>query len=250
MNRLVQAISIVNSEWALAAFAIAAMLLLVKWLFPVSNKGTRLHQQRTYVLWIVVGFLFVLVLAPIAASTYRVSRKLKADAIYRIHVTVLDTEAHPVHGVTLHTTALNETTTGMDGAGEIATPRGSLPQTGIITVYADRDSAFEYGRADLHLNGDPNLSITITLMHDNTATVTGLVEDDAGHFLARAQVSIIGGESGMTGADGSFTLKANAAPGQMVSIHAEKTGFIPVNQYQPAGREPATVVLIRKGIRN
>ena len=73
-----------------------------------------------------------------------------------------------------------------------------------------------------------------------------MVQDDAGRAIAGASVTVIGGESATTLPTGSFTLKAGAARGQIVRVHAEKDGYTAVDQDHPAGREPVTIVLARQ----
>jgi hypothetical protein len=61
-------------------------------------------------------------------------------------------------------------------------------------------------------------------------------------------VSVIGyGEEAVTtSTDGSFVLPAHAAIGQSVRLHVEKEGYVPVDQYHPAGDEPAVIILEKK----
>jgi len=81
-----------------------------------------------------------------------------------------------------------------------------------------------------------------SLAHD--ATVTVLVEDEKGRALEGATVTVLGGESGATTRTGTLTLKTNAATGQAVQIHAEKTGHQVVDRDCPAGGDPVTLTLI------
>jgi hypothetical protein len=81
----------------------------------------------------------------------------------------------------------------------------------------------------------------VSSSHD--ATVTVLVEDEKGRALEGATVTVLGGESGATTRAGTLTLKTNAANGQAVRIHAEKTGYTVVDRDCPAGGDPVTLTL-------
>jgi hypothetical protein len=107
------------------------------------------------------------------------------------------------------------------------------PADGKVTVFADLEAAFLHGRTDAQLGEDLNPSVTISLKSARDATVTGLVQDDEGRAIPSAAVSVIVGESGDTSPTGSFTLKTNAAVGQIVRLHAEKRGYAAADQDHP-----------------
>ncbi len=129
---------------------------------------------------------------------------------------------------------------GKGGKPVLSAPRSSR-HTWIVS--ASLDSAGLHASQDTQLAADPNPTATIELTAAHDAVVSGLVEDDQSHAIAGATVSILGGESGLTKPDGSFTLKANAAIGQEVRLRAEKPRYLPVDQDHPAGRGDATIVL-------
>jgi hypothetical protein len=157
----------------------------------------------------------------------------------------LDTEHVPVSGATLRTTASNETTQTFQGIGIVAVYRATMPANGKVTIYADLDSAFLHGHTDLELANDPNPSVTIELKANGNAAVSGFVEDNAGHAVSGATVTVLGGESSLTTPNGTFAVKTSAAVGQQVRLHVEKIGYQAVDQDHPAGREPVTIVLVR-----
>jgi hypothetical protein len=249
---LIGAISQINSVWSIAAFAIAATIAVLK-IVLASPDATRRRGKAAPALlasslvWPIVLSICFLGALPVLANTFLETLKIKqqgaADAVYRVRVTVLDPSGNPAAGATLRTTASNETTATALDTAVITIPKATLPGGGKVTIFADLDSAFLHGRSDVALAADLNPSITIDLKSSRDATVTGLVEDDRGRAVVGATVSVLGGESGETSANGSFTLKTNAAAGQMVRVHAEKRGHRPVDQDHPAGREPVTVVL-------
>ena len=244
IKAFLEAIAKVNTIWSIAAFSIAAILAVVNLYLSSSSKASR---PLASVIWGVVVIICVLGIMPIAAHTYLESQRMKLLTIYRVRVMVLDPKGVPVSGATLRTTASNETATTFQGIAEIAIPKGSLPVDGKVTIYADLDSAYLHGHTDLQLTDDPNPSTKIELRYEGNAIVIGLVEDDSGRVVPAAAVAVLGGESGVTSRDGTFTLKTSAAVGQLVRLHAEKPGYKPVDQYHPAGPEPVTIVLIREG---
>ena len=235
-----KAIASVSSGWSLAAFAIAAIIAVLN----LFVKGHRKALTNSIV-WAAVVIICVLGLAPIVANVYL--KHLEADAltVYRVRTLVLDPERVPVSGATLRTTASNETTQTVQGIGIVAVYRTTMPANGKVTIYADLDSAFLHGHTDLELATDPNPSVTIELKANGNAAVSGLVEDNAGHAVSGATVTVLGGESSLTTPNGTFAVKTSAAVGQQVRLHVEKVGYHAVDQDHPAGREPVTIVLVR-----
>jgi hypothetical protein len=253
LDPLVKAIASVSDGWRIAAFSIAAILVAVK-LVLSSGRGSSKSGNKSSgksgdkpaqgkLLFLVAFFICVLGLAPILADAWLKTKPSGPPDVYRLRVIVLDPQHTPVTGATLRTAALNDTATNDKGIAELTIPRATLTAAGKITIYADLDSAGLHASHDIQLAADPNPTATIELKSVRDAVVSGLVEDDQSHAIAGATVSILGGESGLTKHDGTFTLKANAAVGQQVRLHAEKAGYQPVDQDHPAGRGDATIVL-------
>jgi hypothetical protein len=250
---LLGAIAHVNSIWSIAAFAIAAIVAVLKLALASPNAAKRRGKIAPpapghSIVWPSVIVICLIGALPILANTYLESRRIEQQSLFRIRVTVLDPQGNPISGVTLRTTASNETTATADGAGVVTIPGGAMPADRKVTIFADLESAFLHGRANVQLADDPNPSVTIELKSNRDATVTGVVEDEQGRAIAAATVHVLGGDSAETSATGSFTLNANAAVGQSVRLHAEKKGYKPVDQDHPAGREPATLVLSKEPI--
>ena len=248
---LLGAIAHVNSIWSIAAFAIAAVVAVLKVTVASPNGARRKGKSAPpalshAIVWPIVTVICLLGALPIVANTFLESRRIQQQSLFRVRVTVLDPQGNPISGVTLRTTASNETTATADGAGVVTIPAGALPADRKVTIFADLESAFLHGRTNVQLADDPNPSVTIEIKSNRDAAVAGVVEDEQGRAIAAATVHVIGGDSGETSATGSFTLKANAAVGQTVRLHAEKKGYKPVDQDHPAGREPATLVLARE----
>jgi hypothetical protein len=242
------AIAQINSAWSIAAFAIAAILAALNRALASPDAQRRRGQRAPAILtnsfvWPIVGAICFLGALPILANTYLESLKIRGGEFYRVRVIVLDPQGKPSSGATLRTTVSNETTATSQDTAVITIPKALVPADGKVTVFADLDSAFLHGRTDAQLGADLNPSITVNLTAARDATVTGLVQDDAGRAVSGATVSVVGGESGETSATGSFLLKTNAAVGQIVRLHAEKRGYAAVDQDHPAGREPVTIVI-------
>jgi hypothetical protein len=250
MTEFLNAIAHVNSAWSIAAFAIAAVLGVLNRLLSSPDALKRRGRKPPAILtnalvWPLVAAICFLGALPIVANTYLESLRVRGGDFYRIRVVVLGPDGNPVSGAVLRTNASNETTSTSQGTAVVTVPRGAVPQDGAVTIFADLDSAFLHGRADVRLESDLNPAVTIHAASPRDATVTGMVQDDAGRAIAGATVTVIGGESGATLPTGSFTLKAGAASGQIVRVHAEKDGYAAVDQDHPAGREPVTIVLAR-----
>jgi hypothetical protein len=237
-NDLVQQISSVTDAWRIAAFAISAVLSLVS--VAVASIGKRARAALVVLALLIVCCLGI---APIIADAYL--RHAASSDVYYVRVDAVDSHNIPVQGAVLHVAAVNDTATNSEGVGNLTIPLATLNATKKITIYADLNPQSLHGHADLTLGTDMHPSITITLIHPTDATVTGIVEDDAGNALSGAGVSVVGGASGLTGADGGFTLKANAADNEIVRLHAQKTGYKAVDQNHPAGPDPVTIVLRR-----
>ena len=240
LDPLIKAIASVSDIWRIAAFAIAAILIALR-LVLGSGGGKKTAQGK--LLFLVASCICILGLAPILADAWLKAKPPGPPDVYHLRIIVLDPQHTPVTGATLRTAALNDTATNDQGIAELTIPRATLSADGKITVYAGLDFAGLHASKDIQLAADPNPTATIELTAARDAVVSGLVEDDQLHAIAGATVSILGGESGLTKADGTFTLKANTAVGQTVRIHVEKAGYNPVDQDHPAGRGDATIVL-------
>jgi len=230
----------ISNQWSLAAFAIAAILY-----FLLKRRG-----KIPAVAWASIAAILILGLTPIVASVYvqRAGIADLASAIYRVRVTVLDPQQMPIDSAKVWSSMGGEPKR-VTGGWQFDIPAASKPADGRLTVYASVAEAFLGGRRELRLGDDRNPSITIQLARDASASVRGIVVDQAGHAIANARVSVAGYESEgtTTQVGGSFQLPAHAARGQQTQLHAEKEGYKAVNQWQPAGDDPSTLVLEREG---
>jgi hypothetical protein len=82
LTKLVETAAHVSSQWSLAAFAIAAILVALQ----LRSRG-RVSPGA----WVGIGAIVILGLTPILANSIR-----ERDAIYRVRVTVLDPAQVPV----------------------------------------------------------------------------------------------------------------------------------------------------------
>lgn len=175
-------------------------------------------------------------------------RTLRRPDIYRVRVILLDPQRRPVDDANIWSTYGGEKMR-VEGGLLFQIPAASIPASGRLKLYATKDSAFLSGEGELQLGSDPNPAVTIELIRPiRNVLVRGIVLDESNNAVSGARVSVVGFESEAvtTKADGGFVLPAHAAVGQQVLLHAEKPGYRAVNQYHPAGDEPATIILERR----
>ena len=240
MEALIQAIASVNSGWRIAAFAIAAILVAAKLVLDSGDKAKKkMDQTKTF--FILAAFISVLGLAPILAEA--LLKHEGSPDVYRVRVAVLNPQNVPVSGATLRSPAFNDAAVTANGIAQLTKPRATLSADGKVTIFADLDDQSLHASQQIQLADNPNPTLTIKLNLASDATVSGLIEDESNHAIGGATISVLGGETGSTSPNGTFTLKANAAVGQQVRLHAEKPGYQSVDQDHPAGREPVTIVL-------
>jgi hypothetical protein len=246
IEALIKAIGGVSSGWSLIAFCVAGLVVAFKGFAVVNHRqGAAYAGPPGSVVWaLVFGICFVAAL-PFAARAYTGKLDNEAKAVYRIKTTVLDTQGAPLAGASLHATATSITQTDTQGVAEVVVYTATLSKDRKVTIYADLDSEFLHGHADLLLTNDLYPQVTIQVKAEGDAVISGLVEDDTHHALPGATVSVLGGDSGVTAANGMFSLKTNAPLGKPVRLHVEKNGYGAVDQDHPAGRGQVTVVLAR-----
>jgi len=229
----------VSTMWSLAAFAIAAVIIIV------TRKGGRLPAAALVALVAIV----LLGLTPIVGNLYL---RLHTDggSVYRIRATVLGPGRMPVPVDDAKPwSSLGGEPKQVAGGWQFDIPTASRPRDGQVTIYAQRDSC--RGNTSLHLKDDFNPACTIKLICDTGAEVRGIVEDDSGTAVEGVQVSVVGygQEAVTTTSAGSFTLPAHAAQGESVRLHAQKLGYTSTNQDHPAGGLPATLIINHQNAR-
>ena len=223
----------VTTMWGLCGIAIVALLYI-----SIKQRG-----KPSPTVWGVIAGIVLLALVP-TVGRIQIIRE-QQSAFYDLRVTVLDAQKIPVDDARVWA-SINAIPKKVEGGWEFSIPSGSKPADGKLTVYAQ--NSFLTGRTEVQLKDDHHPTATLQLMADETSQVRGMVQDAAGRAVAGALVSIVGygGEALTTNADGSFALPAHTAEGQQVELHAEKQSYRPVNQWCPAGKTPATLVLERR----
>lgn len=166
-----------------------------------------------------------------------------ADVI-RLRVLVLGPGESPVEDARVWT-SLGGEPKQVAGGWEFDIPISKVPADGKVTVHATKEEAFLSGSSEVRLGKDLSTTATVRLAASQTATVRGIVLDEAGNAVEGVRVSVIGheGETVTTGAGGQFVLPAHAADGQNVQLHAEKPGYKGITQSHMAGSFPATLTL-------
>lgn len=168
--------------------------------------------------------------------------------IYRVRVTVIDPQRRPVEDAKVWSTIGGEPKK-VAGGWQFDIPSASVPIDGQVTFHASKENAFLIGERGLKLERDANPAVSIELSKDvKEVVVRGIVLDESNNTIGEVRVNVVGHESEavITQPNGGFALPAHAAVGQQVLLHAEKPGYRAVNQYHPAGDEPATIILERK----
>jgi hypothetical protein len=200
------------------------------------------QKQKAWILVMVfgVGIIFLGAL-PLLAKTY-----LDTHGVYEIRVVVLGPDRSPVDGAVVVCSPGGEQKS-IAGGWECDVPPRIRPADGVFSAYASVKSAFLAGKGQLNLSDDYNPILTIQLERDLSATVRGEVQDRRGHALPEVYVTVVGNEfEGVkTGSDGGFRLRAHAANGQMIRLHAEARNYKPYNGLQQAGDDSISIQLER-----
>lgn len=167
-----------------------------------------------------------------------------STGIYRARVTVLDPQNVPVEDAKVWSSVGGEPKK-VSGGWQFDIPSMSKPQGGQLSIFAIRESDSLTGQANLMLGNDYNPVVTIKLKLDDSARVRGQVVDEKNRAIEGARVFVVGYQTDIviTKEGGNFELPAHTAIGQMVTLHAEKSGYQAVRQEHPAGNHPATLVM-------
>lgn len=168
------------------------------------------------------------------------------NGIYRVRVTVLDLEQALVEEAEIHSLPSGEVKK-VSGGWEVDIPAANKPVDGKLTIYASKPSAFLKEQVVLQLGKDLNPTVEIHLRKEPSAHVSGWVKDSSGQGIAGALAYVCEqrAEAVRTGPDGKFDLLAHKARGQIVTMCAEKEGYITERQNHPAGTIPMTITLPR-----
>lgn len=237
VSRIFEIAAKIGNEWSLAAFAVAALILIALIFSKQKLTSKNLRQNLT-----------ILVIAVVAIATFPLVARayLETHGVYRVRVTVEDDQGIPRDDSRV-TCSIGGEPKAVEGGWEFEIPPGSKPADGRLTIYAKIPSAFLSGKVDLELSKDYNVATKIRLDHDRSARVRGQVFDQRRDPVPGARVEVIGypNESVVTGLSGEFELPAHAADSEEVQVTATREGVGSVSEWVSAGEHPATVILQR-----
>ncbi|MBM3725948.1 MAG: hypothetical protein FJW40_11055 [Acidobacteria bacterium] len=218
----------VTSPFSLAAFAIAALLVVAL---------SRRKEKTPPILWGLVIAIVVIGLTPVIVPALAPG----GGGMHHLRVTVLDTKGMPVEDARVWSSIGGEAKR-VAGGWQFDIAKAARPADGRLTVFATVENAFLTGKQDVVLS-DENQAASVQLARTGV-NVRGMVMDSNGKAVAGARVSVVGhgSEAVTTGAAGDFVLPAHAADGQQVQLHVEWRGKA-VTQYHPAGDFAATIQL-------
>jgi len=165
---------------------------------------------------------------------------------FQVRVTIVDPDGRLVPDAELRS-SIGECKR-IDGVWEVEVPGSSLGADHSVTLFGAKPAAYLSGHQALVLSEkEPRPSVSVRLQRDMSATIGGQVQDATGTALAGVRVDVVGheGEAMTTAAAGGFHLLAHAAVGQAVRLHAERTGYRPLDQEDLAGNSEVILRLAR-----
>jgi len=207
------------------------------------------HGSRVYLLG--VSFVVVTFVGSIASvvSFYPYARRwTSAPPVteYYIAVHTVDERGSFVDGQL--ETSVNSIITGSGHSWMVDIPASNRPANGRVGIDAVNAIDFLRGHVEITLLNHSHSSVTITMKRDRSAHAVGQVITYDGSSVPGAIIYPVGHEEATvtTGEKGQFDIAANAAPGEYIRLHVEKTGYDPEDQVVIAGSEPAVIVLSRR----
>ena len=237
ITELLKAAGRISTMWSLAAFAIAVILIFMQ----------RQRHTNSPLVWGSLVAITLLGITPIAGSLYVQTYDDTRGSLYRVRVVVLDIAQTPIEQAQVWSSIGGEPKR-VAGGWEFDIASSVTPVDGRVIFYAALPNAFLKGSAELQLSHDFNPTTHIQLRKDNTAGVRGTVVDGNGRTVTGATVSVIGygSEAVQTDSNGGFVLAGHVAAGQQVQLHIEKTGYVAITQWVPAGDSSTQLVIERK----
>ena len=226
------AVSRITNPVTLVAFALAALVIVMRVWFGSNQKSS------PFIIWII---LVALVFIGVGAAFY----ENPESRVYRVRVTVIDRQKLPIEGAKVTSSIGGEAHTVAGGA-QFVIPAATIPLDKKVKIYVKDESTLLTGIAELQLGNDRNPAVTIQLGFEEVK-VRGRVVDSRGKAISGAVVSVVGygSEAVTTQADGGFELTAHASARQFVKLHIEKPSYKAIDQWHPAGDDPATILLDR-----
>lgn len=167
------------------------------------------------------------------------------DGFVTVRLTLLGRDAVPVEDAQVWSSVGGEVKK-IAGGWEIEIPVSKLPSNRKLTVYAAQQYNHLEGQTDIAVGNEHLVTASIKFERDMSAKVSGTVFDASRVPIAGATVSIVGvADTVSTNNQGYFSLAAHAAIGEPVRLYISKVGYQSVEQYHPAGEEPAYIILER-----
>ncbi len=157
--------------------------------------------------------------------------------LLHVPVVVVDTTGRLVSGAEVRSSIPGVWKRAGD-SWELDLATAALPADRMLILDATKSATSLSGQSTVWLREeDPQASVSIILRRDESATVSGQIQDASGFALAGVRVNLAGheGEGVETSASGGFELPAHVAPGETVRLHAEKAGYTPVEQEDLGG---------------
>jgi len=231
LTKLLEVAASISTPFSLAAFAIAALVLIL-WV-------SRSRKPLPVVLLVVaIGALVALAVLPAQMSSH---------AVYRVRATVVDPKGVPVEDATVWLSTGGEAKK-VSGGWQFDVPVSTVSTDRKLVVYAAVRSAFLSGQQATELGSDYYPAVIVRLSPELSARIRGVVVDGSGRGLTGVRVSVAGHDPDavLTSEGGGFDLPAHGADGQQVYLHAQKDGYLGANGWHPAGNEPARIELTRR----
>jgi hypothetical protein len=223
----------VTNVYMLSAFVAATVLVIIY--LVVRDK----RKPVPFMAWV------VLCVAIIVPSLGGLVIMFVPDPLYRLRITVIDSENRSVNNARVSTVPFG-VTKQVGSAWEVEIAKATVSQGGAVQIRAEADSAdgLLIGTEQRTLDSDSQVDVTVVLQAQRNARIAGIVVDNVGRAIANAKISVIGhgDEFDTTDGNGSFDLDAHVARAQPVQLHTEADGFLPDNQtYLAGGRVTVTL---------
>ena len=230
LNDIWVALSRINNPVTLVAFALAALVIVLRAWFGFTR------QSNPKVFWVI---LVALVSIGVGAAF----NENPGNKVYLMRVTVIDRKKLPIEGA-LVTTSIGGEEQTVAGGAQFVIQDATIPPDRKVKIYVKQANTSITGIAELQLGKDRHPAVTIQLGLEETK-VRGQVVDSRGKPVAGVVVSVVGyaEEAVTTQADGGFELSAHAAVRQYVQLLAEKPSYRDNKQWHPAGDDPVTIML-------
>lgn len=229
MPEWLQAAAKITDQYALAAYAIAALVAAI----GVLKRG-KIHGKP-----VLLAAIIVAVVA--SASLPLFAKYIEGRSLYRVTVVVLDPDGNRVKNCKVSTDVPSQAY-DIGDAKQVEISPGHLSADRKVIVFASDDFG-RLGQKVLTLGNDQTPTVNVTLV-PKPSEVRGNVFDRSGKGIVGARVSIIGNdESAVTTEGGLFVIKTQVPSGQPLTILVEKAGFASLRQQHLAGAAPATLIL-------